>query len=582
MKNNLIYAILVAGLFAGANMACNAKGKTMQLKIIETSDVHGCFFPYDFIKRQETKGSLARVCSYIKSQREQYGGRVILLENGDILQGQPSCYYYNYINTCCENIASKVMNYLRYDAATIGNHDIETGHAVYDKWQMELNCPLLGANVISRETGAPYFLPYTVIERQGVRVAVVGLITPAIPNWLSENLWTGLYFEDMIASARRTVESLRKNEKPDVVIGLFHSGREGGITTDSYEENASLKVAKEVDGFDVVFFGHDHTRHAEKIINEAGNEVLCLDPANNAHAVAEAVITLEKRHGRWTVTGKDGKLANMDAEPVDEDFMTFFNPDIEEINSFVNRRIGYFGETLSSKDCFFGSSAFTDLILNLQLQITGADISFNAPLSLNADINKGPVYVSDMFNLYKYENQLYVMMLKGSEIRKHLEMSYALWTNTMKDMDDHLLLLSENSWSGKTRLGFKNPYFNFDSAAGIDYEVDVTRPEGEKVHILQMTDGTPFDEEKWYKVAVNSYRGNGGGELLTKGAGIPHDSLENRIVYRSEKDQRYYLMKEIERLGTITPKANNNWRFVPDSIVKPAAQCDRKMLFGEE
>ena len=125
---------------------------------------------------------------------------------------------------------------------------------------------------------------------------------------------------------------------------------------------------------------------------------------------------------------------------------------------------------------------------------------------------------------------------------------------------------------------FKNQFFNFDSAAGIDYEVDVTKPNGQKVRILRMSNGEPFDEAKWYKVAVNSYRGNGGGELLTRGAGIPHDSLESRIIYRSEKDQRYYLMQEIERMGVVNPKPNNNWRFVPDSIVKPAIERERKMI----
>ena len=131
-------------------------------------------------------------------------------------------------------------------------------------------------------------------------------------------------------------------------------------------------------------------------------------------------------------------------------------------------------------------------------------------------------------------------------------------------------------------MGFKNFSFNFDSATGIDYEVYVTKPDGQKVRILQLSNGQPFDEGRWYRVAVNSYRGNGGGELLTKGAGIPRDSLQGRIVWESEKDQRYYLMQEIERLGTINPKAHNNWRFVPEAWTKPAAERDRKLLFGEE
>lgn len=575
-------ALFAIGLLAGCNMAANAKTKTMQLRIVETSDVHGSFFPYDFITRKPKSGSLARVSSYIKSLRKSHGDNVLLLENGDILQGQPTCYYYNYVNTDSENIASKLMSYLRYDAATVGNHDIETGHAVYDKWAGEVKCPMLGANVIDDNTGKPYFEPYTIVERQGAKIAVVGMISPAIPNWLANRLWSGMHFEEMVSAARRTIEYLRKNEKPDVIIGLFHSGKDGGITTPDYAENASLEVARKVDGFDVIFFGHDHTRFAETVVSDAGHEVLCLDPANNAHAVAEAQLTLEKRHGKWSVKEKKGLLADIDSQPVDEDFMDYFKADIDGINNFVNKKIGEFGATITSQECFFGSSAFTDLILNLQLQITGADISFNAPLSMSATIKRGPVYMSDMFNLYKYENQLYVMRLKGCEIRKHLEMSYDQWVNTMQTADDHLLLLEESEWNGETRLRFKNMTFNFDSAAGIEYEVDVTKPDGQKVRILQMSDGTPFDEEKWYKVAVNSYRGNGGGELLTRGAGIPHDSLESRIIYRSEKDQRYYLMKEIERLGTITPKANNNWRFVPDSLVRPAAERDMQLLFGKK
>ena len=187
-----------------------------------------------------------------------------------------------------------------------------------------------------------------------------------------------------------------------------------------------------------------------------------------------------------------------------------------------------------------------------------------------------------MFNLYKYENQLYVMRLTGEEIRKHLEMSYDLWVNTMKSPEDHLLLLDTQTKGDQQRLGFKNLSFNFDSAAGIDYEVDVTKPDGEKVKILRMSNGQPFDEKKWYKVAVNSYRGNGGGELLTRGAGIPKDSLDSRIIYRSERDQRYYLMEAIEKMGTVDAKPNNNWKFVPEAWTKPAAQRDYELLFGKK
>jgi 2',3'-cyclic-nucleotide 2'-phosphodiesterase/3'-nucleotidase len=177
--------------------------KSVSIRIIETSDVHGAFFPYDFIERRSMPGTMARVSSYVKSQRSQFGKNLILLENGDILQGQPTCYYTNYVKTDRPNIAAEVVNYLQYDAQAFGNHDVETGHAVYDKWIKELNCPTLGANIIDVNTGQPYVKPYLMLEREGVRIAVLGMLTPAIPNWLHPSLWTGLRFEEMTACADR-------------------------------------------------------------------------------------------------------------------------------------------------------------------------------------------------------------------------------------------------------------------------------------------------------------------------------------------------------------------------------------------
>ncbi len=574
--------LLTGCLFALGPTNANAmtdSEKTINLKFIETSDVHGSFFPYDFINRKPKAGSMARVATYVKQLRSQYGENLILLDNGDILQGQPVSYYSNYVDTIQPNIAARVINYLNYDAQTIGNHDVETGHRVYDKWISATRCPMLGANVMDTRTGKPYLKPYTILQRNGIRIAVIGLLTPAIPNWLDESLWQGLRFDEMVACARKWVRVVKEEEKADVVIGLFHSGKEGGITTPAYQENASLAVAKEVPGFDVVFYGHDHTRFSGTVTNTAGNEVVCLDPANNAMSVSEADVQLVKRKGKWVVSNRSGKLTDITPLPVDDDFVAQFKDFNETVKQYADQEIGSFENTISTRDSYFGNSAFNDLVLNLELSISKADIAFNAPVSFDVAINKGTVRVADMFNLYKYENQLFVMRLTGAEIRKALEMSYDLWVNTMASPDDHLLLLDDRTLGDQQRLGFKNFSFNFDAAAGIDYEVDVTKPNGQKVKVLRMSNGEPFDEAKYYKVAVNSYRANGGGELLTHGAGIPKDSLNSRIIWRSQYDLRHYLMEEIKRLGTLNPQPNHNWRFVPEAWVAPAAKRDRQLLF---
>lgn len=571
--------LLVLGT-SSAN-AMTTKEKTIDLKFIETSDVHGSFFPYDFINRKPKAGSLARVATYVNQLRSQHGENVILLDNGDILQGQPVNYYSNYVDTTSANIAAQVVNYLRYDAQTIGNHDVETGHRVYDKWVSATHCPILGANVIDTKTNKPYLKPYTILKRGGARIAIIGLLTPAIPNWLGENLWSGLRFEEMVSSARQWMRVVKEQEKADIVIGLFHSGKDGGITTPHYKEDAALAVAREVPGFDVVFFGHDHTRYADAVTNSEGKLVACLDPANNAMSVAQADLQLVKKKGRWCVKESQWKLVDVADLPVDNDFVDHFSAFNETVKAYANRVIGTFENTISTRDSYFGNSAFNDLILNLELSITKADVAFNAPVSFDVAIKKGPVRVADMFNLYKYENQLFVMRLTGKEIRKALEMSYDLWVNTMTSPNDHLLLLDSQTRGDQQRLGFKNFSFNFDSAAGIDYEVDVTKPNGQKVKVLKMSNGEPFDENKYYKVAVNSYRANGGGELLTRGAGIAKDDLDDRIVWRSEFDLRHYLMEEIKRLGTLNPQPNTNWRFVPEQWTQDAAKRDRLLLFHD-
>lgn len=561
-------------------LSVTARPKTVRLKIVETSDVHGHFFPYDFINQKPLDGTLARVSTRVEQLRKEYGSNLILIDNGDIIQGQPTCYWSNFVATGQENVAAKVINYMQYDAETIGNHDIEPGHAVYDKWIREVRCPMLGANIIDKNTRKPYVHPYATFIREGVKVCVIGMLTPAIPNWLNESIWSGLEFQEMVSCARYWVEYIKKNEEPDLICGLFHSGLNGGIVTPEYEEDATEHVARAVPGFDIIFFGHDHQEHNMWVRNDAGGDVLLLDPSCYAKKVAEADVVFTIRKGKVVEKSINGTLVDVRNEQVDEKMMDHFKNDITDITNYVTRTIGTFDKTIYTRDCFFGSAPFTDLIQNLQLELTGADVSFNAPLAFNASIKEGPVQVSDMFNLYKFENLLFVMNMTGEEIRKHLEMSYSLWTNTMTSPDDHIMLLNDDFKGDMQRYGFKNYTFNFDAAAGIDYEVDVTKPEGQKVHILRMSDGRAFNEKQTYKVAMNSYRANGGGELLTRGAGIPKEELQKRIVYQTELDTRHYLMEMIEKKGIVSPKANNNWKFVPEEWVKPAIERDRKLIFG--
>jgi 2',3'-cyclic-nucleotide 2'-phosphodiesterase/3'-nucleotidase len=588
MKKFVITAIMMMGVLSV--MGTPKGNKTVKLKVIETSDVHGYFFPWDFTEGTPLKGSLVRANTYINKERKKYGQNLLLIDNGDILQGQPCAYWSNFVMPEDENLAASVINYMKYDAETVGNHDIEPGHQVYDKWIREVRCPLLGANIVKEGfkngEATPSHIydglkPYSVHMKDGVKICVIGMLTPAIPCWLNQQIWKGMEFEEMTACARKWVKYIKEHEKPDLIFGLFHSGLNGGIKTDEYDEDATEAVAKEVPGFDIIFFGHDHQVHNEWITNCEGQQVLCIDPSCFVKNVAEAEITLTYKKGKLTKKEIKGNIVSVLDEEIDQQMMQHFDKDIQKIKNYVAQRVGEFKNAVYTSESFFGNSAFTDLIHALQLQISKAEISFTAPLAFNTTIKAGDVKMADMFKLYRFENLLFVLRMTGEEIRRHLEFSYDMWTNTMKSPKDHALLLNDNAKDDQQRTGFKYYTFNFDSAMGIDYEVDLTKPEGQKVHILRMSNGEPFNESKWYKVVMNSYRANGGGELLTKGAGIPKDSLESRVVFHTPLDLRHYLTEEIRHQGIIDPQPANNWRFVPEAWAKPALERDRIQLFGK-
>lgn len=571
-----------------------AQHKRIELTFLHTSDVHGAVFGYNYFTRQTTHTGLPAVYSYAEKLRSELGQRLILTDGGDCLQGQPTAYYYNFIDTVSPHLVASAMNQMEYVCSVMGNHDIETGHKVYDRWISQLNMPVLGANVVDTSTGKPYLTPYIIIEREGVRIALLGMVTPGIPYWLPEQLWSGLRFDDIAESSRQWIPIIQQTEHPDLIVGIFHSGLQGGIDQDNCRENAVKSTAAQVAGFDFILYGHDHHAAITDVLNPDGQLVKCIGPTNDAVRFALVKVEIEKEDDRIVSKNISATIPfASEAYSLSHDTLAFSDVDINTqifeaelvdqrltLNNWVNQSLGTLTESLVERDAYFGPSRFIDFIHQMQLDLTGADISFAAPLSYDATINAGPITVNDMFSLYKFENFLYTMRLSGQEIKDHLEMSYGQWCNQMHGPDDHIMLFRDNSDSNGNKI-FRHLAYNMDSAAGILYTVDVTKPIGQRINIQSLADGTPFHLDRDYRVAINSYRGNGGGELLTRGAGIPRQQLPSRILQSTDKDLRYYIMERIKHLGTITPRSLNQWRFVPDEWAKPALQRDRHLLFGD-
>ena len=567
MNKFLSLAYLVSTLITAS---CD-KQKTV-VRIAVTTDVHGMIYPTDFIGRKPSDHSLAHIYSYSSEQRQLVDTAFILLDNGDFLQGQPTVYYYNFIEPMHQHLSARVMNFMEYDAGTVGNHDIEAGPAIYDKVRSEFNFPWLAANVIHSGNGKPYFEPYTVLKAGNKRIAILGLITPGIPNWLPKILWPEMEFLDMVETARKWVPIILDQEDPDLLVGLFHSGTDasyGGNPDQMLNENAVLMVAEQVPGFDVIFAGHDHKVSTLWVINSAEDSVLVVDPGSHARVAGEVTIAF-KKGGRKEITSN---MVLMNKYTPSNEFMTQFQADYEKITSYLEDTITWLAKDIFGLDALFGPSTIISLIHRVQLDLSGADLSFTAPLSLNAKMYEGPVLVSDMFKLYRFENMLYKMLLTGAEIDAFLEYAAGIWFNTLTRPGVFLLQYKADN---PGRLN--HPYYNFSSAAGIEYTIDVRRPEGDRVTIHGFCNGNPFEESATYSVAVNSYRGNGGGGHLTKGVGIARDELADRISWSTDIDLRYYLMQYLSKKDTLHPELLDNWQLVPNEWAMKAASSERKLF----
>ena len=610
-RGYIIMSILLSALLT--NVSCNSNNKRVypegeiDFTIVQTTDIHGMIFPYNFITDEEENTSMAHISTYVKQLRNE-GKTVLLLDNGDSLQGQPTVYYYNFVATNEPHIWAEVLNYMNYDAIGVGNHDIEAGHSVYDKLAKELKAPLISANLVDEKTQKPYFKPYTIIEKNGVKIAVLALIEPAIDRQLPKVLYEGLSTEDMVESAKKWVKTIKDKENPDMIIGLFHAGANHTEDKETFKnENASQLVAEQVDGFDLILVGHDHQgwmgfgydetskQKTKEVKSPSGKIVPIYGGINAARYIVSIDVNMKynKDNNAWDIKF-DGTLLEPSSFEADKEFLDKFASAKENITKWVGRDIGNLNTKLTSDEAIFGDSYFLSFIHQLQFEIAEkelgekVDFSFAAPLSKDAVLNNGTVKVRDMFSLYPYENFFYVMKLTGKQIKDFMEYSYGRWFNTMTNINDHVIAFKKDA---KGELIFNNRYnsydtvtpsYNYESIAGLNYTVDITKPNGEKVIIESLSDGRPFELDKEYKIAINSYRGSGGGGHLTQGAGIDLKTLQNMylVIKSTDKDLRYYMINWFEEQnGPITVEKLNNWKVVPEDYLQAGMKKDYKLLY---
>lgn len=536
MKRLLRYLFSPAFLFAGLlSASCSGpKDGSYDITLISTNDVHGKYFDSLYVGGKANRTSYSNVSTLVNSLRAN-GADPVLVDVGDNLQGDVAAYYYNFVDTSSVHVAAEIMNYIGYDAVVVGNHDVETGHPVYDRVRSELKMPYLAADAVKTDgSEKPYFDDYTIVERKGVKIAVIGLTNPNIPKWISEDLYSGMRFDSIPATARRLVDFVKAKEKPQLVVVAMHSGTGGGLPGDF--EDVGLLCARTLQGVDAVLCAHDHLPYSTLVTREDGSEVLLVDAGKNARYAGCVKFDITVKGGKVVSKRIAGSTVDLEGVPSDTSYNRRFRPSYEKVKAYTNRVIGVLDNDIVCGDALEGPSSYISLVQSAVFEKTGADISICAPLTFNATVKAGQIDIQDLFTLYPYENGLYVLKMKGAQVRGMLEMSYDL------------------------QVSGKGPKFNYDSAEGIDYEVSRSAPDGGKVKILSMSDGTPFCEDSTYRVALTSYRASGG-DFMEKGAGISGKGVDTLIVarYPSIRDILYeYIAGNME----IKAEPKYNWKFV--------------------
>ncbi|MCD8313205.1 MAG: bifunctional metallophosphatase/5'-nucleotidase [Bacteroidales bacterium] len=576
------YFYLLSTLFLAAACSSGPKDGEYELHLFTTNDVHGTYFDSTYVSTR-TKNSLMAVNHYVDSVRNAIGAdKVILVDAGDCLQGDNASYYYNYVETSKPHLYARLVNYMKYDAVTVGNHDIETGHPVYDRVRKDMGkIPWLAANAIDTQTGKPYFQDYTVIRRQGLKIAILGFTNPNMKNWLTEKLWSGMEFESLLPYVQDYVDKVQAKEHPQVTIVLVHSGT--GEGDGSIYESQGLDLFKTLHGVDFLVCSHDHRPFT------AQSDSLCLiNSGSHCRNIGHGTLNLTVENGQVVSKTLSAGLIPVRKDAIDPDMEAAFHDDYVAVKEFTLRPVGDLTVDLVTRDSYAGQCDYMNLIHRVSLTGAPAQISFAAPLTYNGFIKSGTLLYNDLFTVYPYENELFVVKMSGEEIRNYLEYSYDTWINTVtgKGKDEHILKIqkADDPRTGQQWYSFIARSYNFDSAAGINYTVDVTKPYGERVCITTLANGEEFSAEGQYNVAMTSYRASGGGDLMREGAGIDTDNIDERIMerYPAIRDMLYdYLTSHggADPAEFGDPDILGTWSFVPEKIAQPLLSKDMALMF---
>ncbi len=567
--------------------ACSTlKDGEYNLSVVATGDGHGYWFAKPIEAGGKARGSLMAQSAFVNGVRAEKGAdNVILIDAGDNFFGSGAPFYYNYLDTTSSHLYPRLASYMKYDAVVAGHSDFESGHRVYDRVAKEMKkegIPLLAGNALSDRNGKPYFPAYSIIKKGGVKVAVLGYTNAANASLMDGSSVSGLHFESLLPLVQEDVDKVRSKEKPQIVIVVAHTAMGKGDGQNL--EKQGLDLFKSLRGVDVVVTGHDH---ANKVMS--ADSIVVLDCGRTGQNAGVTDIKLVVKGGKVVSRTLDARMTSIKSEEYDTAMEEAFEADYDKVRSFITGTVGEIKKDLVSREFYYKQCDYMNFLHALAMSAYPVDISLSATLLIDGKVPAGEVRYQDIRKVYPYENKLVVLRLTGAEILKYLEASYDAWINTVAEPSEgaHVLKIkqSKDYSTGKMAWKLAKSPANFDSAAGINYTVDVTKPYGSRIVITGMADGSKFELDKEYTAAITTYRSVGSGGLL-KAAGLTDTkSVEERIVYRGP-EFRTILYQYFKKNGSVDPavigdpKVIGSWKFIPE-FAPAAIKADIELLYGK-